>query len=77
MGACDEKCRRKATARWPPPPEEEVVHGMRNSPKLRAVSVASTTGMPDERAARMPNEWRRTVDVTREFNAMIGSLNQL
>ena len=33
--------------------------------------------MPDERAARIPDEWRRTVDVTREFNAMIGSLNLL
>ena len=37
----------------------------------------STTGMPDERAAITPKEWQRTVDVTREFDAMIGSLNQL
>ena len=33
--------------------------------------------MPDERAAIIPKEWQRTVDVTHEFNAMIGSLNQL
>ena len=36
-----------------------------------------TTGMPDERAANILKEWQRTVDVTHEFNAMIGSLNQL
>ena len=24
---------------------------------------------------KLPDEWRRTVDVTREFNAIIGSLN--
>ena len=44
---------------------------------LKGAGGAGITGMPDERAARIPNEWRRTVDVTREFNAMIGSLNQL
>ena len=36
-----------------------------------------TTGMPDERAAIIPKESQRTVDVTHEFNAMIGTLNQL
>ena len=92
MGVCDEKYRRATNVRrarsqgtvtsisgetWPPPPEEEVVPAKRNRPKLRTVSAAGTTGMPDERSARIPNEWRRTVDVTREFNAMIGSLNQL
>ena len=36
-----------------------------------------TTGMPDERAVVILKEWQCTVDVTHEFNAMIGSLDQL
>ena len=31
--------------------------------------------MPDERSARLPDEWRHTVDITHELNAIIGSLN--
>ena len=36
-----------------------------------------TEGMPDERATRIPKAWQRMVDITQEFNALIGSLNQL
>ena len=31
--------------------------------------------MPDERPARLPDEWGHTVDITHELNAIIGSLN--
>ena len=53
-----------------------------NAEKFKARRIggferAGQQDMPDERTTRIPKEWQRMMDVTREFSALIGSLNSM